>query len=200
MKKCFTCNQEKDLNEFGTDRQKLDGLSRYCKVCIRVRSSKQRQDNPGYYKDYAALYRKKNGKVLKKKARITYYVDWHKRMQQSKRSYEKHKKEIALKRAKKRQSEEERQKNRIRAAEWRKWNKTSVGQSVSRWKKDNPQKAAAHTLVLWAVKTGVLKRMEKCQECGVETKTEAHHEDYLKPLQVIWTCKLCHSYKHRKYR
>lgn len=30
-----------------------------------------------------------------------------------------------------------------------------------------------------------------CAKCG-ELKVEAHHEDYAKPLEVIWLCRACH--------
>ncbi len=31
-----------------------------------------------------------------------------------------------------------------------------------------------------------------CSDCG-ETKVEAHHEDYSKPLDVEWLCKKHHK-------
>ena len=71
---------------------------------------------------------------------------------------------------------------------------------VGEWKKRNPQKAAAHTLILWAIRSGVIKKPEKCEECKKNNKLEGHHLDYLKPLEVIWLCKSCHSKKHRIYR
>lgn len=39
----------------------------------------------------------------------------------------------------------------------------------------------------------------KCNICG-EVKVEGHHEDYLKPLEVIWLCKKHHTMKHRELR
>ncbi|GAG03219.1 unnamed protein product, partial [marine sediment metagenome] len=44
--------------------------------------------------------------------------------------------------------------------------------------------------------SGRLKR-GKCLVCGDE-KTEAHHEDYSKPLEVKWLCKKHHSELHYK--
>lgn len=34
-----------------------------------------------------------------------------------------------------------------------------------------------------------------CNDCG-STATEAHHEDYSKPLDVVWLCRDCHHSKH----
>lgn len=36
--------------------------------------------------------------------------------------------------------------------------------------------------------------------CGENTKAHGHHEDYNKPLEVIWMCAKCHLYHHQKYR
>lgn len=33
---------------------------------------------------------------------------------------------------------------------------------------------------------------QKCQFCNKEMAIEKHHEDYSKPLEVIFTCKPCH--------
>lgn len=36
-----------------------------------------------------------------------------------------------------------------------------------------------------------------CNFCG-DKKTEMHHEDYSKPLDVMWLCKSCHLKIHKK--
>ena len=41
-----------------------------------------------------------------------------------------------------------------------------------------------------------LKR-EKCNNCDI-TKTQAHHEDYTKPLEVLWLCAKHHKELHSK--
>lgn len=48
-----------------------------------------------------------------------------------------------------------------------------------------PEKYKARTAVGNALRNGSLKR-KPCW-CG-ETKVEAHHEDYSKPLDVVWLC------------
>src|ERR1035437_1407019 len=37
-----------------------------------------------------------------------------------------------------------------------------------------------------------------CQECGI-AKTQAHHDDYSKPLAVRWLCLACHRLWHRSH-
>ena len=56
-----------------------------------------------------------------------------------------------------------------------------------------PEKISARKKVHWAVKTGKLVR--KPCFCG-EEKVFAHHEDYQKPLDVIWLCRKHHVEKH----
>lgn len=46
------------------------------------------------------------------------------------------------------------------------------------------------------VKYGRVTRLP-CEVCG-EPKTEAHHDDYAKPLEVRWLCKTHHEEHHRK--
>jgi len=48
-----------------------------------------------------------------------------------------------------------------------------------------------------AVKSGKIIKLN-CKQCG-NINTQAHHEDYSKPLEVIWLCKNCHMEHHRKH-
>lgn len=46
---------------------------------------------------------------------------------------------------------------------------------------------------------GNIVRPEFCSECKRLCKPEAHHEDYSRPLDVVWLCRACHAKRHRKY-
>jgi rubrerythrin len=35
-----------------------------------------------------------------------------------------------------------------------------------------------------------------CERCNSIHKVEGHHEDYSKPLEVVWLCKSCHVARH----
>ena len=54
----------------------------------------------------------------------------------------------------------------------------------------DPIKENARSFVLTALRNGKLNRLP-CQVCGLE-KSEAHHKDYLKPLDVEWLCRKHH--------
>jgi len=57
------------------------------------------------------------------------------------------------------------------------------------------QKMKTRWLCVSAIRSGKLSR-RNCEKCGAD-KTEAHHDDYSKPLDVRWLCKTCHGAVHR---
>lgn len=48
-----------------------------------------------------------------------------------------------------------------------------------------------------AIKRGQLVK-QPCEVCQTEQNVEAHHDDYLKPLEVRWLCKKHHAEHHKK--
>lgn len=52
--------------------------------------------------------------------------------------------------------------------------------------------------VLAAIKSGKLIRPDGCEDCGKQGRIEGHHEDYAKPLEVIWLCPRCHKLREGK--
>ena len=48
----------------------------------------------------------------------------------------------------------------------------------------------------YAVRSGKLTR-QPCEVCG-DPKSQAHHNDYSKPLEVRWLCSQHHGEQHRK--
>ena len=44
-----------------------------------------------------------------------------------------------------------------------------------------------------ALVSGKLQRPDHCTYCNKSCTPEAHHEDYTKPLDVIWICTECHG-------
>jgi len=193
MKTCCTCRLTKELIEFGKDKYKSDGLNPYCKSCIRIRSAKQRKDNPEYVKKYADEYRKNNKNLLRDKSRDRFQKNRKKYLKLGRDSYLKHKEEIAKRRKIKRSSPEARKKENIRQKEWRKKNPKLYRSYIKKWQQKNKLKHCCHQRVHRAIEDGVLIRSITCEKCNKKSRTEGHHEDYHKPLDVIWLCRKCHA-------
>ena len=64
------------------------------------------------------------------------------------------------------------------------------------WREKNPEKYKAHYAVSNAIRDKKLTR-KPCQVCG-DTQSHAHHEDYTKPLDVIWLCARHHQRLHHE--
>lgn len=58
-----------------------------------------------------------------------------------------------------------------------------------------PGREHVRRVVAQARRDGTL-RPGPCQDCGKEGDVEGHHEDYSKPLDVIWLCPSCHGARH----
>ena len=66
------------------------------------------------------------------------------------------------------------------------------------WRKHNPVKYAAHTLLFCAVRNGKIKRPRRCSLCNKKNLIHGHHDNYLEPLRVVWACAACHKKLHKK--
>lgn len=60
---------------------------------------------------------------------------------------------------------------------------------------NNGKKRRAHNAVSNALRDGKLTR-KSCEVCG-EVKTNGHHDDYDKPLDVRWLCDTHHNLWHK---
>lgn len=63
----------------------------------------------------------------------------------------------------------------------------------------NKHKKRAKDAVYRAVLNGTLTRPHTCTLC-LNVDVEAHHEDYSKPLDVLWLCPRHHAELHRVRR
>jgi len=55
----------------------------------------------------------------------------------------------------------------------------------------------AYMAVSNALRDGIITKPSHCERCQVED-IQAHHEDYSKPLEVIWLCRKHHLALHGK--
>jgi len=80
---------------------------------------------------------------------------------------------------------------RERRRKYRKVNKGYVEQN-RQYRKSNPEKHKAHSLLQSAVRHGKISKSLFCQLCLSGLRIEGHHPDYSKPLEVVWLCRICH--------
>lgn len=91
----------------------------------------------------------------------------------------------------------QRNKKSIRAQiyKYRTENPTKVLTSRLRTCERNPTHYNANKALDQALIAGKIQRPDHCSICGCssdEHRIEAHHEDYSKPLDVVWCCTPCH--------
>lgn len=67
-----------------------------------------------------------------------------------------------------------------------------------KYRKDNPLRESAGRILRYAVKTCKILKPRKCSMCYKEKRIMGHHEDYYKPLKVIWVCQICHKQLHKE--
>ena len=66
------------------------------------------------------------------------------------------------------------------------------------WRNEDKRRIKCHNTVSRAVKNGTLVK-QPCIKCGND-KSQAHHHDYDKPLDVTWLCQICHSKLHQEMK
>ena len=64
------------------------------------------------------------------------------------------------------------------------------------WRAEDRRRTKCHNAVARALRAGTLVR-QPCVRCQ-DPKSEAHHEDYDKPLDVVWLCSVCHKQRHKE--
>lgn len=67
-----------------------------------------------------------------------------------------------------------------------------------KWAARNQYKRKAQTTLGNAVRDGKVQR-QACERCG-SLRSQGHHEDYSKPLEVMWLCPKHHGERHRELR
>ncbi len=73
-------------------------------------------------------------------------------------------------------------------------NRQSASYTVE-YRSSNKNKHKAHGIVQRAIRCGKLFK-EPCSVCGQLEGVHAHHDDYLKPLNVRWLCPAHHRQWH----
>lgn len=68
------------------------------------------------------------------------------------------------------------------------------------WRRSNPIKALAQTMIGNRVRDGKMVRPDSCEQCGSSSQVvHGHHDDYSRPLDVRWLCPSCHRKWHLEH-
>ena len=78
---------------------------------------------------------------------------------------------------------------------WRDRNKEKMVSYALKWNRLHPDAHEAHRLVKNALKNKSLER-QPCEKCD-SVESQAHHDDYSKPLEVKWLCPKHHVQHHQ---
>jgi hypothetical protein len=60
----------------------------------------------------------------------------------------------------------------------------------------HPERSRARMMLRNALDRWKVQRPTRCERCGAEGSTHGHHEDYSRPLIVVWLCPTCHGLAH----
>lgn len=63
-----------------------------------------------------------------------------------------------------------------------------------------PHQREAHRIYQAALRSGAIVRPERCERCDSDSRVAGHHEDYRRPLDVVWLCHYCHNRRHLELR
>ena len=185
---CCRCGEEKPDGEFYTDLRKSNGLTGHCKGCHSVSASAY------YVRNKAAVDAKKkewyeaNTEYLKvyRRKRYQEYADEHRRYRES---------HAAQHRLRSKEQWAEIKGDPEKLAKFR----AGARKRSLKWQVENPGKVKAYRIYRKALADGSLECQGYCEFCSVEVGLVGHHEDYSKPLEVIWLCGDCHRKVHRRY-
>lgn len=78
--------------------------------------------------------------------------------------------------------------------EWKRKNRDKYREIMARWKEKSKEKISAHQKIYRELRMGRISK-EPCVDCG-SMNVHAHHEDYSKPMSVIWLCAKHHKQRH----
>ena len=89
-------------------------------------------------------------------------------------------------------------------AAWARRNRAQKNATDAAFKRRRRDRDRAHGAVKRAISRGQLERPDACERVGFnghacEGPIEAHHDDYARPLDVAWLCKLHHGIAQEMY-
>lgn len=179
-KKCPKCKKTKPVSEFYKASSKLDGYSTICKECNSKSSVKYRERIANREFKEIQVSGKKRCWMCKRFLPATNFNF----SRQSKDGLSSLCRECNIKYKQQHYNE----------------NKGEYDYRSSAYKSAHKLRYRAYSIVYDAINKGELYRPSTCSKCGRIGKIVAHHEDYLKALDVIWLCLSCDRQLHANRR
>ena len=95
-------------------------------------------------------------------------------------------------RTSKRKAESSRANGKRRKKKVKNKRKRKVSEAKSDW-------AKRYSTISSSTRNGTIRpaRTRRCEDCGAAA-TQRHHEDYSKPLDVVYLCRKCHVLRHKE--
>ncbi len=171
LRKCSKCQEEKKLEDFTKDKRNPSGRSYECYVCHRKRGQDYQKRMPNEVRLKKLASRDEYGRRNREKI--------------NKQRRECHDKN----------SEKEKEYGR----KYRALHKEKMVEYTREWRKKNWEKVLAQSKLKDHVDRGNIIRPNECSVCkSSDYRIEAHHNDYSKPLEVVWLCQKCHMALHQR--
>lgn len=171
MYECTKCGETKPSEEYSMilNRKKDRVRNRQCKSCVSEYKRQHYRKNRDKYLEEARNQRKRLGAE-----KISEY---------NRQYRERNKDRIA---------------ERVKEYTQRPHVRERINERFRGYRKDPDflKKERARGILNKRIQSGKVVKPDKCIECGELGYVEAHHEDYDKPLDVVWLCKQCHENRH----
>jgi hypothetical protein len=174
MKVCKDCKELLPLEYFYNNRSYADGKQSNCKKCHSVKQKECYNKNIEKRRASSREYRQKHREERAKQDKI-YKLNNLDRCREVVREWHKNNKEYLY--LKRKEYYEKNKKEMVR-------------------KKVESGRNKVYCMVRYYLKKGTLVKPEICPYCGQKKVIHGHHEDYSKPLEVDWSCSLCHKSKY----
>lgn len=159
----------------------------------KQRSAEWRKANKERIREYNKRYREEHKEKIRQQEK-EYKLEHKEHIREVRKKWNEKNKEH---RAEKKREWVEKNAEHVKAyaEEWEKNNKEKRRRINSRSKTNHPYESYIRDQTNNAIKLGKLIR-KPCEICGVEP-TDAHHDNYNKPLEVRWLCRKCHAEWHK---
>jgi hypothetical protein len=195
VKTCTVCHEEKPLiASFYPRRDRPNNYASQCKECTK-KDVRKRQTTEAWRAHERQAYQEHREQILIR-AKQSHQRHRAKHLIAMRQYYDKHREELNAHDRERAKSPERKEAAKTYYDTHR---KTIQQQDYERYHHGSKKDIwRAHYAVSRAVKNGILQS-QPCSRCA-HTPAVAHHEDYTKPLEVVWLCRNHHGERHRELR